>query len=541
MLVGRAMYIWNLHASLNYDTVSALVSKAQQAKLSSLWIKIGDGTSAYENIQGNNANDLTDLVARCDAANITVLGYHVPHCSTSQAVQDEVAFVVATIKNFNLAGIVVDNEDGPGFFTGNSQLASAYGKALQTAMHSAKKICVMSSNDLISDHPRSYAVEIGAYVDLNAPQVYYGQSPSVQSRLNHAITENKVIQAPFFPVGAAFMRNPADTNGGFVDPVQCAQWGATFIELISQLHRSDPNRYPGYGFWVWQDAPPPFWEMLNSTDVFVTPAVAGPLVVRVEETGAKPLTDILQTYGRRADCVVITGVATADLNLPGNTLIVVNKDQFYSIQNSDIVDRETIGPVETRVWVKKGSKAWQSGAVPIGGEFRLRETLVDMEDLPEPPSVEIPGMPTEASEIDRQKLRALVPATGTIATAAAEYNGRCAGGDHYANNCAHYLSDAFLRAGFTELAAGQSADHFITARCGTLAKRPIRARDMWQWFQSKAAQTSKTLNCNTGLWAVFQLDEAVYWGGHVVIVDTDAWTFHGTGCHWDWNQYAYKW
>jgi hypothetical protein len=540
VIAGRAMYIWNLHASLNHGTVAGLVAKAQQAKLSSLWVKIGDGANPYENIQGNNANDLTDLVGRCGAENISVLGYHVPHCPTPQAVQEEVAFVLTTIKNFNLAGVVVDNEDGPGFFIGNSQMATAYGQALRTATRNANKICVMSSNDIISAHPGSYAVEIGGYVDLNAPQVYYGQSPSVRSRLNRAINENKAIQAPFYPVGAAFMRNPADTDGGFVDPIQCAEWGAIFIELVSQLHQADPNKYPGYAFWVWQDAPVQFWDMLNSTDVFVAAAASGPLVVRVEETSVRPLADILRTYDRRADCVTITGIATPDLNFPGNTLIVVDEKRFYSVRNSDIVDRETIGGPESRVWVRKGGKAWQSGAISIGGSFKLRETLVGMEDLPEPPSTEIPGMPAEASELHRQKLQSLAP-PNTIAVVAAAYSGRCTGGDHYANNCAHFLSDAFLRAGFNELAAGQSADHFVTARCGTSAKRPIRARDMWQWFQFKATDASTTLDRNTGLWVVFQLDEAVYWGGHVVIVDTNAWTYYGTGCHWDWKQYAYKW
>ena len=115
------------------------------------------------------------------------------------------------------------------------------------------------------------------------------------------------------------------------------------------------------------------------------------------------------------------------------------------------------------------------------------------------------------------------------------------GGDHYANNCALYLSDAFFQAGFAELAAGQPADHFITARCGSSAKRPIRARDIWQWFQSKAMQTNRTINRNTGIWAVFQLDEQVYWGGHVLIIDTDAWAGYGTGNHPDWSQYALRW
>src|SRR5262249_43882614 len=105
------------------------------------------------------------------------------------------------------------------------------------------------------------------------------------------------------------------------------------------------------------------------------------------------------------------------------------------------------------------------------------------------------------------------------------------------NNCAHFLSDALMRAGFSDL---EPPAECINARCGKSA-RPIRARDMWCWFKSRATKTSRTPTRNTGTWAVFQLDEQEYWGGHVVLLDSDAWKYYGTGWYSKWEQYLYQW
>jgi hypothetical protein len=112
----------------------------------------------------------------------------------------------------------------------------------------------------------------------------------------------------------------------------------------------------------------------------------------------------------------------------------------------------------------------------------------------------------------------------------------CAGGDRYPNNCAHFLSNAFIAAGYTELRT-------YGARCPT--GRPIRAREMWQWFQQQVTtyrgRTSKVLQQGTGWWAVFQLDEKAYWGGHVAFFDADAWVYYGTGWYGTWDQHLYAW
>jgi hypothetical protein len=64
---------------------------------------------------------------------------------------------------------------------------------------------------------------------------------------------------------------------------------------------------------------------------------------------------------------------------------------------------------------------------------------------------------------------------------------------------------------------------------------------MWCWFKTKASETGGEVARNTGLWAVFQLKENVYWGGHVAIIDSNTWKYYGTGWYSQWDQYAYKW
>jgi len=168
-----------------------------------------------------------------------------------------------------------------------------------------------------------------------------------------------------------------------------------------------------------------------------------------------------------------------------------------------------------------------------------RDRDVEMENIAPPPFPEPrEGDPTPASRDDRRALLRVAPPTRSIAGAAALFRRKCEGADSYENNCAHYLSDAFLRAGYSELAPPSAC---INARCGTAAKRPIRARDMWCWFREMATDSATTLPQNDGFWAVFQLMESEYWGGHVVIIDTDSDKFYGTGNFPHWAQHCYRW
>jgi hypothetical protein len=147
----------------------------------------------------------------------------------------------------------------------------------------------------------------------------------------------------------------------------------------------------------------------------------------------------------------------------------------------------------------------------------------------------VPATADDAKLLDRPEM-----GRKSIVGAAVDYLGNCAGSDVYRNNCAHFLSDAFIRAGYSELLTYNSCIS-NGGKCATAFKRPIRAREMWCWFQSMAAESRNTLPQNEGVWAVFQLDEDAYWGGHVVIIDTNTNKYYGTGNYPRWTQHAYRW
>ncbi|WP_426361829.1 hypothetical protein [Streptomyces sp. E-08] len=274
------------------------------------------------------------------------------------------------------------------------------------------------------------------------------------------------------------------------------------------------------------------------------------------------LTSLMDRASKRDATVPFEGYSRDDGNIPGNLLIVESGDCVYSFAKSDIMDRETIGEDRIRVYVREGASVFRldrmragepqgafmvamenvapptSPAVP--GEPRPASGPAEaMEHMAPPPAIDAPGAPhyaatgTESAQTARP--RVLAPPLSSVG---GYWTNSCMGGDAYVNNCAHFLSDAFIRAGYTELS---TANPFINARCNTYARRPVRARDMWAWFASKAVRTSSAPTPYTGWWAVFQLDEAVYWGGHVVLFDSDSWSYYGTGWHGTWRQYMYQW
>ncbi|MCG5217498.1 hypothetical protein [Streptosporangium sp. KLBMP 9127] len=255
--------------------------------------------------------------------------------------------------------------------------------------------------------------------------------------------------------------------------------------------------------------------------------------------------------------VPFEGYATDDMNRRDHMLLVQSPQFIYSFAKADIKKRENVGE-RVRLWVAEGAQAFRISSFIVDSSSPF---TVGMENIAAPESVEVDGAPSPATvgadmvameniapPVPRQRPGAPSPATKSVMEAparvpalssVAEYwTDSCSAGDAFANNCAHFLSDAFIRAGYTEL---RPPNPHIHARCYTPAKRPIRARNMWSWFKSKAERTSRDPQPDTGWWAVFQLKESVYWGGHVALLDSDTWNYYGTGWYPDWDQYAYQW
>jgi hypothetical protein len=145
----------------------------------------------------------------------------------------------------------------------------------------------------------------------------------------------------------------------------------------------------------------------------------------------------------------------------------------------------------------------------------------------------VPGRPDDVEEAP------------SLADVFDHYRGRCECGEILDNNCAHFLSDAFIRAGYTELDGGTGArfrrhDGRIVCAGG----RPVRAREMREWFGRMATDSRDGEPTDDRYWAVFQQDPGGYWGGHVAIHRHDGrgYAVAGTGDFPEWRiQEHYTW
>lgn len=145
----RSMYIWKLAPVIAAEGgVAAVVAKAKRAKLSALWIKIAEGTSAYANVVGSVGADFAKLVQKAHAEGIEVWGWHVPHCADAATADKEAAAVKALAVEFALDGLIMDAEGGAEFFQGDKAAADAYGAAMSKVCKALGKPLAISSNDI---------------------------------------------------------------------------------------------------------------------------------------------------------------------------------------------------------------------------------------------------------------------------------------------------------------------------------------------------------------------------------------------------------
>ena len=272
-LKGRCMYVWQLKPVLVAEGgIDNFVRKAKRAQFSSVWIKVAEGRNPYENITGEMEETFKDVVAELGREEIDVWGWHVPHAATSEDAEDEAQKVAGIADKFGLSGILMDAEAGDNFFRGNATTASEYSKELQSLLAAQSKGLALSSHDIPSNFPSFPFGAFAKHATVNAPQVYYGSSPSVDHRLNRAINANSHVDVPFVPVGAGWIGD----GGGCESAAACAERALAFMKLVHE------HQYQGYSFWHWLGVPAKLWEVFFTEPVLgdspilaVAPVVAG--------------------------------------------------------------------------------------------------------------------------------------------------------------------------------------------------------------------------------------------------------------------------
>lgn len=128
----------------------------------------------------------------------------------------------------------------------------------------------------------------------------------------------------------------------------------------------------------------------------------------------------------------------------------------------------------------------------------------------------------------------------SLSTAWSSYNGCKCGNKHgYKNNCAHYLSNALISAGYSALDGGTGYEmRNVNGYCVCSSGRPIRAKELRRWF---GLEFTKDSTPRDGINAVYQEQGGQ---GHVLLKkysNGKSTGYCGTGDfpHWSTQEYYY--
>jgi hypothetical protein len=250
---------------------------------------------------------------------------------------------------------------------------------------------------------------------------------------------------------------------------------------------------------------------------------------------------LIQSENNRVDTSqVFEGVKLEDRNFPGNFLLLKSISEAFSFRKRDILAIKITSEGRVRVTMRNNCIGMRITAFRVFNDEDIAFGVPVMQAAPKCDTKK------NAKPADVKRVLLARPAARTLASVAANWSNSCILGDTQDNNCAHFLSDAFIRAGFDELKK-ISSDPSINEWCdwNSTTKspnaRPIRAKEMWAWFKSMAQKTKRDKPQGQGFWATFQWDQS-YSGGHVLLYDSDNNVVFGTGAYWNWSdQYYYQW
>lgn len=133
----------------------------------------------------------------------------------------------------------------------------------------------------------------------------------------------------------------------------------------------------------------------------------------------------------------------------------------------------------------------------------------------------------------------------SLATTFSGFSRECPCGEDLGNNCAHYLSDALIDAGYDELDGGEGARY--RKRNGRIVckhGRPVRAKELRDWFADQASTTESGEPDDSRYWAVYQ-ERSADGQGHVVLhhhTTDEGYDWAGTGDYPSWaTKDHYRW
>jgi len=279
MLSGKGFYIWQVK-NCEGGNPDAIATKAQNAKLSHVLIKIADTTFAY-GFDQNNRDVVKPVVEALRGKGIQVWGWHYVKGDNPTG---EASIAVQRMKQLHLDGYVIDAE---GEYQNPAKVGAA--KTFMTELRNGlgSVTVALSSYRFPSfqkDFPWAAFLE---KCDLNMPQVYWEQAHNPDVQLQRSVTEfsNTALVGfirPYIPTGSAY-----GSGGWRPTPDDLRR----FFAKARDLNLSAANAYS----WDWATSP-------GNTDLW--DAVAG--FDWPAPTQPPPPADLITRY--------FTALNTRDLN-----------------------------------------------------------------------------------------------------------------------------------------------------------------------------------------------------------------------------------
>ena len=251
----RGMWIWELPAS-NHGNVSSIVAKAHRYKVTTLYIKSGDGTNTWSQFNSS-------LVSTLHADGLRVCAWQ--YVYGSYPLRE--AQVGANAIHDGADCLVIDAESE---YEGKYWQAQRYTTRLRQLIGASFPVA-LAGLPYVDYHPSfPYSVFLGPNgAQYNVPQMYWRDiGTTVDQVFAHTYTYNRPYHRPIYPLGQVYNAPPRAQLARF--RALLPAYGAT-----------------GVSWWDWQEAASYSWRAISNwvTSLSSTAAVAGMPTLRKGAAG----------------------------------------------------------------------------------------------------------------------------------------------------------------------------------------------------------------------------------------------------------------
>jgi hypothetical protein len=226
---GKGFYIWQI-SRCEGGNAQAIGNAAVASGLSHVLIKIADGTSAYNIVNGVDL--VPPVVSALRARGISPMGWHYVYGYNPEGEAD---IAIQRLNQLGLDAYIVDAE-AQYKEPGKEVAAHIYMQRLRNALPDFPM--ALSTYRFPTYHPAFPFEAFLTYVDVNMPQVYWVLADNPGEQLVRCVREYEAIAPyrPIIPTGSAYIQG---------------DWRPTPDQIIEFMQTAQTLNLSAANFWEW--------------------------------------------------------------------------------------------------------------------------------------------------------------------------------------------------------------------------------------------------------------------------------------------------